>query len=213
MDLELRAAHETDVAATRACYLRSWRAAYAGFLPPDVVDTEAQKRRSFDWAHGIEVDTSTVVVAVDGSDAVLGVMQADEILPPPRDLPEILMLYVDPDAWGSGVATALLHHGVAWIAGRGHRDARLRVVEAHTRARRFYEREGWTPDPRLAPASNDFFRLLYHHKPLDDRTGEWHGPTSSGRASSRNNEGSTPARRWSVPPEGSGGEEDRHLRV
>jgi GNAT superfamily N-acetyltransferase len=171
VDFELRAARETDIVAIRACYLRSWRAAYAGFLPPDVVDAVAEQRRSFDWGRGIGADTSTVLVAVD-DDRVLGVVQADEILPPPRDRPEIVMLYVDPDAWGSGVATALLHHGVAWIAGRGHRDARLRVVEAHTRARRFYEREGWTPDPRLAPARNDFFRLLYSRRPLDDRVGE-----------------------------------------
>lgn len=169
VDFELRPARETDIAAIQACYLRSWRAAYAGFLPPDVVDTEAQKRRSFDWGRGIGLDTSTVVVALDDHDAVVGVVQADEILPPPRDRPEIVMLYVDPDAWGSGVAAALLNHGVAWIAGRGHRDARLRVVEAHTRARRFYERERWTPDHRLAPARNEFFRLLYYRKPLDDR--------------------------------------------
>lgn len=172
VDFELRAARETDIAAIRACYLRSWRAAYDGFLPPDVVDTELQKRRSFDWGRGIEADTSTVVVALDDRDAVLGVVQADEILPPPRDRPEIVMLYVDPDAWGSGVATSLLNHGVGWIAGRGHRDARLRVVEAHTRARRFYEREGSTPDPRLAPARNDLFRLIYYRKPLEDRADE-----------------------------------------
>ena len=52
-------------AAIRAGYLRSWRAAYDGFLPPDVVHAEAQKRRSFDWARGIEADTSTVLAAVD----------------------------------------------------------------------------------------------------------------------------------------------------
>lgn len=166
VDIEVRVACEADIAAIRGCYLRSWRAACDGFLPPDVVDAEAQKRRSFDWGRGVEADTSTVLIAVD-DDHVLGVMQADEDLPRPRDRPEIVMLYVDPDACGSGVATALLDDGVRWIAGRGHDEARLRVVEPHARARRFYERDGWAPDPRLKPARNDFFRLIYYRKALD----------------------------------------------
>jgi hypothetical protein len=37
---------------------------------------------------------------------------------------------------------------------------RLRVVEAHHRARRFYEREGWEYDPDVPPSHNALFPLL-----------------------------------------------------
>ncbi len=76
------------------------------------------------------------------------------------------MLYVDPRAWGTGAATALLEAGTDWIRQKGRAAVRLRVVESHQRARRFYEREGWILDDGIAPAANDFFRLIYYRRTL-----------------------------------------------
>lgn len=75
------------------------------------------------------------------------------------------MLYVDPKHWGEGVATALLTAELRWLAERGHRYARLRVVEAHHRARRFYEREGWKLDRAMAPVSTSLATLIYYRRP------------------------------------------------
>jgi GNAT superfamily N-acetyltransferase len=72
------------------------------------------------------------------------------------------MLYVVPSAWGSAVARDLLAAVVADVRAAGRPAARTRVVEAQARARRFYEREGWYRDPRMAPASNSLFRLIYY---------------------------------------------------
>ena len=162
----VREAIDADIPGIRECYLRSWRAAYADSLAPDVLDEAARKRQGYDWAHGINTPTIAVWVAVDPGNRVLGVVLADEDLPTPRDLPEIDMLYVDPEVWGSPVATHLLDAGLAWISDQGHTEARLRVVEEHLRARRFYEREGWQLDPTFEPASNEFFRLLYYRHEL-----------------------------------------------
>ncbi len=161
----MRGAQLADISGITECYLRSWRAAYASDLPAGVLEAEAEKRRAFDWSRGIEADTSAVFVAAE-ADHVLGVIQADDLLPAPRNLPEITMLYVDPPSWGSGVASLLLRSGLEWIDQQGHREARLRVVEVHHRARRFYEREGWVVDLRLPPARNDFFSLIYYCKML-----------------------------------------------
>jgi GNAT superfamily N-acetyltransferase len=163
VECQPRIARIADIPGIRECYLRSWRAAYGSDLSPDVLDLEAEKRRAFDWAGGITADTSAVFV-VTNEDGVVGVVQADESLPAPRNRPEITMLYVDPAAWGSGAAAELLHAGLRWIANRGHNEARLRVVEPHLRARRFYEREGWVVDPDLEPARNDFFKLIYYRR-------------------------------------------------
>ncbi len=51
-------------------------------------------------------------------------------------------LYVLPEEWGSGVALALHAAAVAELA-REHATAKLWVLEANGRARRFYERHGW----------------------------------------------------------------------
>lgn len=74
------------------------------------------------------------------------------------------MLYVDPTSWGTGVGPALLAAAIDWIAGRGHAEARLRVVETHQRARRFYEREGWTPDATMEPATTGLAKLIYYRR-------------------------------------------------
>lgn len=166
IEFSVRKAVEEDIPGIRECYLRSWRAAYNGFLRPDVLNEEVKKREGFDWSREIKSETATVRVAVDSDNRVLGVIQADEGLPPPRNLPEIDMLYVDPAVWGSQVAPLLLGAGLGWIARRGHTQARLRVVEVHNRARRFYEREGWQLDPDLEPAHNDLFRLIYYRRSL-----------------------------------------------
>lgn len=162
----VRAALHADVPAITACYLRSWRAAYESDLAAERLEAEAEKRRSFDWERGIDTDDVAVFVAT-AHDDIVGVVQADLSPPSPRDLPEITMLYVDPARWGSGVATALLGAATGWLGERGASVARLRVVEAHARARRFYEREGWTIDEEMPPAANEFFKLIYYRRPIN----------------------------------------------
>jgi len=67
-----------------------------------------------------------------------------------------------------GPALPPLSFALVWtgLEVRGHEEARLRVVQVHHRARRFYEREGRTVDTDLAPARNDFFELIYHRRPV-----------------------------------------------
>ncbi len=168
---DVREATGDDIPGIVAAYVRSWRGAYEGFLDPDGLAEQAELRRDFQWHRGIESPITYVAVAVQG-DHVLGVVEADEVLPPPRDLPEITMLYVDPAVWGTGVSAQLLSAGVDWIASRGHRDARLRVVEEHWRARRFYEDEGWAPDPELEPVQTELARLIYYRRRLESRDNE-----------------------------------------
>lgn len=59
---------------------------------------------------------------------------------------ELRDLYVVPAAWGTGVAAELMGAALAWIAARGAQEALLWVGEENLRARRFYEREGWTAE-------------------------------------------------------------------
>ena len=59
---------------------------------------------------------------------------------------ELRNLYVAPAAWGSGAGRELMRTALDWLAACGVEEAYLWVGEANARARRFYEREGWTPD-------------------------------------------------------------------
>jgi RimJ/RimL family protein N-acetyltransferase len=56
---------------------------------------------------------------------------------------ELLHFGTAVETWGTGLAGSALDATLALWASRGVRSAWLRVFEANTRARRFYERHGW----------------------------------------------------------------------
>ena len=162
--MEVRVAGPEDAEAVCAAYLDSWRAGYDGLLPDDQIEIEAIRRAQFDWRAATNGE-DRVRVAVEGP-RVLGVIQYGTSSAEPIDREDIEMLYVVPDAWGTGAAKALLDAALDDFRQLGRSRVWLRVVEPQTRARRFYEREGWSPDPEMPPASNGLFRLIYYRRDL-----------------------------------------------
>ena len=80
---------------------------------------------------------------------------------------ELSALYVVPEEWGSGVAAALHAEAVAGMRELGAAEAILWVVEGNTRARRFYEREGWSADGETKSSMFDIREVRYRRL-LDD---------------------------------------------
>ena len=58
-------------------------------------------------------------------------------------------LFVLPAWWGRGVAPHLHAAAVTEMSARGFQQARLYTPSAHERARRFYERRGWSAHDEL----------------------------------------------------------------
>lgn len=163
----MRTATAKDIHRIERVYLRSWRGAYKAVLDADELEELGARRvRDFDWAAGIRAPDAEVLVGFDADGALAGVAQAKEVLDATRNLPEITMLYVDPAAWGTGLATELLAACTDWLASRGHHHARLRVAANHPRARRFYEREGWDRDRDLELVTTELTQLVYYRKAL-----------------------------------------------
>jgi ribosomal protein S18 acetylase RimI-like enzyme len=63
--------------------------------------------------------------------------------PPIPGKAHLWQLFVLPDSWGSGVATALHARCLEAMADQEYDRARLYTPLGNDRARRFYEREGW----------------------------------------------------------------------
>jgi GNAT superfamily N-acetyltransferase len=76
------------------------------------------------------------------------------------------MLFVRPPWWGSGLASRLHGAAVAAARGRGYAAMRLFTPARQARARRFYEREGWTAAgaPELDPDIG--LELVEYRRPL-----------------------------------------------
>jgi GNAT superfamily N-acetyltransferase len=97
-------------------------AAYAHIFPGQPFPAERTRRR---W----EAFEGQVVIAEEDGRPVGFVAWDDE---------ELSALYVLPDGWGRGAGGRLLE-----LAGP---VSLLWVLEGNQRARRFYERRGWSPD-------------------------------------------------------------------
>lgn len=63
-----------------------------------------------------------------------------------EDEGELYAIYALPEAWGSGSGPALLRAVLEGLREDGFATAILWVLEDNPRARRFYEREGWSLD-------------------------------------------------------------------
>lgn len=135
--MTVRLAELSDAPAVALVHVRSWQVAYRGVIPDDVLDNLSVEDRESMW-EGTIPDGGVWVALVD--DEVVGFAAAG----PSRDADaefELYAIYFLSSAWGSGLATPL-----AQAALGDSRDAIVWVLEENKRARRFYERLGFSAD-------------------------------------------------------------------
>jgi L-amino acid N-acyltransferase YncA len=151
----IRPARVQDAAAVADVNRRGWLLAYAHIVPAATM-REAAVDLASRWADGLAGaadDGREVWVATDHADAVIGFVSVG----PSRDadaapgVGELRAIYLAEQAIGTGVGRALLARGELALAARGYASATLWVFEGNTRARRFYERHGWSAEPDSGP--------------------------------------------------------------
>jgi len=131
--VELRGASPDDVEAIASIWRDGWPDGHLGNVPDELV--AARTPESFSSRAAQRVG-DTVVAVVGG--AVAGfVMVVDD---------EVEQVYVSSRHRGTGVAAALLGEAERRVRTNGHERAWLAVVAGNARARRFYERMGWTDE-------------------------------------------------------------------
>jgi ribosomal protein S18 acetylase RimI-like enzyme len=140
----LRRALPGDANAIARVQERGWQHAYRHVFPIEELDRGGFIKAEL-WRQRLATPPptwSTFVAERDG--AVVGFAcvgaSRDE-----RGLGEVYAIYVDPDAWSSGVGRALLARAEEALAG-AYEEATLWVLEDNPRARTFYERLGWRAD-------------------------------------------------------------------
>ena len=140
----MRRARPSDAAAIAAVHTQSWQAAYEHVFGAERLLTIDTERRSRWWERTIAEGTGTVLVAEHEAKVVAFVSVGAS-----RDADadgELHAIYALPQAWGTGAGPALMAAGIEALRVAGHREAILYVLEDNPRARRFYEREGWSTD-------------------------------------------------------------------
>jgi GNAT superfamily N-acetyltransferase len=129
----LRPARPDDAPAVAEIWRNGWRDGHLGHVPDELL--AARTDASFD-ARARERTGDTVVAAVGGAVAGFVMVVGDEVE----------QVYVAQAHRGSGVAAALLAEAERLVATGGHERAWLAVVAGNSRARRFYERNGWADE-------------------------------------------------------------------
>ena len=131
--ITVRSAVAEDAHAIAEIWESAWRDAHLGHVPDSLV--EVRTAESFRERAGALVPETSVAV-VDGVVAGFVTLDADELE----------QLFVDRDHRGTGVADALMADAERRLRAAGHRQVWLAVVAGNARARRFYERSGWTDE-------------------------------------------------------------------
>ena len=142
--MEVRRARLEDAAAIAELHVRTWQAAYEHVFGAERLARLRPEQRLPRWREIIADDEQTALVA-EADGRMLGWITVAES----RDADaegEVWGIYVAPEAWGSGAGPALMRAGTDALCESGLRDAILWVLEDNPRARRFYEREGWSLD-------------------------------------------------------------------
>jgi GNAT superfamily N-acetyltransferase len=133
--MQLRPARDADAGAVGRIWRDGWRDGHLGHVPPALVAVRTPESFLSRAADRV-ADTVVAIVTTDGADEVAGFfMTADD---------EVEQVYVAAAHRGTGVAAALLAAAERAVAAAGHPEAWLAVAAGNTRARRFYERCGWS---------------------------------------------------------------------
>ena len=143
----IRPATVRDAEQIAHVHVTSWREAYSGVVPDDYLEHIDEAARTATWREILsDLDRGTSVWVAEEEDAVLGFAA----LGPGRDEDadrttlEIYSIYLEPSAWGHGVARELMRTVLAAVPDTS--TVTLWVLEANDRARHFYRRNGFTTD-------------------------------------------------------------------
>jgi GNAT superfamily N-acetyltransferase len=190
----VRDATTDDVADVLRLRAASWQAAYAGIIPPaylDAMNTDPEEltralRRFRDNPAGrhcllAERDGRSIAFAMCGPER-----------PTPEQMRggarrgEVYALYAHPDSWSTGAGRALLAAARRRLRTDGFEQQVLWVLEANTRGRAFYERQGMRPTGRRSV-------LRLGGAALTEL--EYAAAATAGLVAQREPAGATPARR------------------
>ena len=130
---------DDDLYEISSIYEQSWKYAYRGIIPQAYLDSIPEGR----WADGIKrAGMRSLVLTVNGRFiGTAGICKSRwaEF----SDYGEIVSIYLLPDAIGKGYGRQLLKRCVSELDQLGLRSVLLWVLEDNTRARHFYEQNGF----------------------------------------------------------------------
>ena len=130
-----------DPAAISGIYEKSWKSAYKGIIPQEWLDSIPEGK----WARHLgRTDMKHLILEEGGvplGTASFCASRWEEF----RGFGEIVSIYLLPEHTGRGLGRLLMQECLDGLRSEGFTRAMLWVLEDNLRARRFYEKLGFTP--------------------------------------------------------------------
>lgn len=145
VDFHLAVPRPDDAEELASVSILAWRQAYATLLPERFYDEAARRERQKMWSRALSAkDTRHRVRLARQGHRIVGFVWCGPATEhqghPPVRAEQLFALYVLSCCYGHGVGQALLEESL------GGRPAQLWVAKENSRARRFYEKNGFIPD-------------------------------------------------------------------
>jgi GNAT superfamily N-acetyltransferase len=142
---------------------------------PEWTPSEPPRERRRELEALFDGDEAWILMAL-ADDELVGVVSlaphtgADPQPPPPGTI-YLWQLFVRPALQGSGLAGALMDRAIQEARRRGFGRLTLWAAEGAAQARRFYEREGWTPTGRRDDGARFGLPLVEYELRLGPKSG------------------------------------------
>jgi ribosomal protein S18 acetylase RimI-like enzyme len=166
----IRRAVAADASRIAVVHVRSRRWAYRGIVSDAYLDAMSVSERETMHRERLNAEGDWRTWVAEKQGVVIGFVSTC----PSRDADatpltaEVARVFVAPEAAGLGVGSALLAHAIVDLSKRGYACATLWVLGESQRARRFYERQGWTSDGAVTSwdMGGDQFEVLRYRRLL-----------------------------------------------
>ncbi len=145
----IRDAQPGDAHDIAVVHVESWRVAYRGLLPDNVLASLSVTDRERTWSKILvgRPPRSAVLLAMQDA-AIVGFVAVGPARDPmaASDAGELYAIYLRPDRHRCGIGTHLHRAAIDRLGTLGFEHATLWVLEGNEPAIRFYHRNGWAAD-------------------------------------------------------------------
>lgn len=131
---------DDDRLAVSRIYEESWKSAYRGIVPQSYLDGIPTGL----WAANLDQNGRKTLVLLDAETPIGTTSVGPSRWPEYPDFGEIVSLYLLPEHTGQGHGLPLLTAALDELRRQGFQNALLWVLAENHRARRFYEKSGFT---------------------------------------------------------------------